>query len=73
MAVDMRILVPFLLTAVLVSAQALDPRTGRSEGKLKPGDAAPGFSLKHSGKETRVSLEQFRGKRPVALVFGSYT
>lgn len=39
----------------------------------KPGDVAPDFTLTDvSGKET-ISLSDFRGKKPVALVFGSYT
>jgi hypothetical protein len=43
------------------------------EGKLKPGDPAMDFTLKlrHSGKT--VTLSSHKGRRPVALVFGSYT
>jgi Peroxiredoxin len=43
------------------------------DGKLKPGDPAMDFTLKirHSGKTVRLS--RHKGKRPVALVFGSYT
>ena len=43
------------------------------DGKLKPGDPAMDFTLKlrHSGKS--VTLSSYKGKRPVALVFGSYT
>ncbi len=36
------------------------------------GDPAPNFTLPDaSGK--RVSLSDFRGKRPVVLIFGSFT
>ena len=33
----------------------------------------PDFFLKRIGSEDRVRLSSFQGKRPVALVFGSYT
>ncbi len=37
------------------------------------GDRAPSFTLKtHDGKQT-VSLRDYRGKKPVVLVFGSFT
>ena len=39
----------------------------------KVGDIAPDFTLQDiTGTET-VTLSDFRGKKPVALVFGSYT
>ena len=39
----------------------------------KTGDPAPDFTLFDiSGKES-VMLSYFRGKKPVALIFGSYT
>jgi hypothetical protein len=41
-------------------------------GNLKPGDAAPDFSLATLDRASRVRLSQLRG-RPVVLVFGSYT
>lgn len=46
---------------------------GWREGKLKPGDPAPDFELKKLGSQERVRLSDFKGKKPVALVFGSYT
>ena len=39
----------------------------------KVGDLAPDFELQDPSGEVRVRLSDFRGKRPVALVFGSYT
>ncbi len=45
----------------------------RREGKLKPGDVAPDFTLASLDSKQKVTLSDFRGKRPVALVFGSYT
>jgi hypothetical protein len=43
------------------------------EGSLKVGDAAPDFSLETYDRKSRVQLSAFRGKKPVVLVFGSYT
>lgn len=37
------------------------------------GDEAPDFDLPLCGSPARVRLSSFRGKRPVALIFGSYT
>jgi len=38
------------------------------------GDPAPGFELPLLDDRSRtVRLSNFRGKRPVALIFGSYT
>ena len=46
---------------------------GRQPDRLKEGDDAPNFSLKTlDGKQT-VKLSEFRGKKPVAMIFGSYT
>jgi len=39
----------------------------------KVGDAAPDFELRDAGGENPLSLSDFKGKRPVALVFGSFT
>jgi hypothetical protein len=37
------------------------------------GDEAPDFDLPLLGSSARVRLSSFRGTRPVALIFGSYT
>ena len=42
-------------------------------GSLEVGDAAPGFALQTPDKSRTVRLSDFAGKRPVVLVFGSYT
>ncbi len=39
----------------------------------KAGDLAPDFTLFDISGTESVTLSDFRGKRPVALVFGSYT
>jgi hypothetical protein len=43
------------------------------EGNLRPGDPAPDFDLECTGHGGRVRLSSFRGKKPVVLIFGSYT
>ncbi len=47
----------------------------REHGARAPqaGDPAPDFELSDSKGENGVRLSQFRGQRPVALVFGSWT
>jgi len=42
-------------------------------GHLHPGDLAPDFSLKTPDGSAEVRLSGFRGKKPVVLIFGSYT
>lgn len=42
-------------------------------GAPRPGDEAPDFDLCDSTGENPVRLSRFRGDRPVALVFGSFT
>ncbi len=39
----------------------------------KAGDLAPDFTLSDISGTKSVTLSDFRGKKPVALVFGSYT
>lgn len=39
----------------------------------KEGDVAPDFELRDVSGEDVVRLSDFRGLRPVALVFGSFT
>lgn len=53
--------------------QGANPRLDRREGNLNSGDAAPDFELKKLRSGERVRLSAFRNKKPVALIFGSYT
>ena len=39
----------------------------------KVGDVAPDFELRDSNGESPVRLSDFKGKKPVALIFGSFT
>jgi peroxiredoxin len=40
---------------------------------LRPGDAAPDFSLAKLDKTASVQLSSLTAHQPVVLVFGSYT
>ena len=42
-------------------------------GALKPGSPAPDFKLKKLDANEDVQLSSFAGKKPVALIFGTYT
>lgn len=47
--------------------------TQARRGSLQTGQEAPDFSLPLLNQSTPVELSTFRGKKPVVLVFGSYT
>jgi thiol-disulfide isomerase/thioredoxin len=62
-----------ILICGTIAAGAGSPQTKRQRDATRPGDLAPDFSLSSlDGKDT-VRLSDFRGKRPVVLIFGSYT
>jgi hypothetical protein len=42
-------------------------------GVVEVGEAAPDFTLPTLDHQSQLRLSSFRGSRPVALVFGSYT
>ncbi len=71
-------LVVLLLGADWVSAQSRGSSSRRRsdrmpETALREGDLAIDFSLESVDGKSKVTLSTFRGKRPVILVFGSYT
>jgi len=39
----------------------------------KAGDMAPDFTLQNIAGTETITLSDFRGQKPVALIFGSYT
>jgi hypothetical protein len=49
------------------------PPPGAMPEGPKVGDDAPDFTLSSRDGKTRTTLSSFAGKRPVALIFGSYT
>ena len=52
---------------VMKTQKALDAKAP------KAGDMAPDFTLFDISGKNSVTLSDFRGKKPVALVFGSFT
>lgn len=69
------------VSAGRVEAQGKAAKTGRGKAnsdlrapdKLKVGDRAPDFALKTLAGKKTVRLSSFEGRKPVVLVFGSYT
>ncbi len=59
------------LTEIL--RRAMEAVVVRDEMGPHVGDSPPDFKLKRTGSEERVRLSSFKGQRPVALIFGSYT
>ncbi len=53
--------------------QAMEAVVARDEMGPHVGDSPPDFNLKRLGSDERVRLSSFKGQRPVALIFGSYT
>ena len=53
--------------------QAMKAVVVRDEMGPNVGEVPPDFNLKLVGSEERVRLSSFKGQRPVALIFGSYT
>jgi hypothetical protein len=45
----------------------------RKQDTLRQGDDAPDFTLPRLKEKGEVKLSSYRGKKPVVLVFGSYT
>ena len=55
----------------ILASLAAAPATRPSSADV--GGVAPDFTLKTTDGKSEVQLSGFRGKRPVVLVFGSYT
>ena len=53
--------------------EALQSLVKRDEMGPGIGQVPPEINLKLMGSEERVQLSSFQGKKPVALIFGSYT
>ena len=54
-------------------AFAMDGVAQRDQSGPDVGETAPDFELKRLGTVETVRISEFRGKRPVAMIFGSYT
>ena len=53
--------------------QVMEAVVLRDEMGPNVGEVPPDFDLKLVGSEERVKLSSFKGQKPVALIFGSYT
>ena len=62
-----------LLSVSLALSAATPAPQDRRDGSLRPGALAPDFTLEPRGGGAAITLSSFRGQKPVALVFGSYT
>ncbi len=47
--------------------------SGHNQDLLQVGGLAPDFKLKTKDGKQQIQLSAFRGKRPIVLIFGSYT
>ncbi len=61
-----------LALSLAIGAAAVQEPANR-EGNLQPSAPAPDFNLQRLRSQERVRLSSFKNKKPVALVFGSYT
>lgn len=77
------LVVGLTVTDIGVGQGKKDPKTGeintppakgeRKNTMLRAGDPAPDFTLPDLKKTKEVKLSSFQGKKPVVLIFGSYT
>jgi cytochrome oxidase Cu insertion factor (SCO1/SenC/PrrC family) len=71
------ILASVLCLAILIPVtQASDAKPQAPErwpDKLKEGDDAPDVPLKSADEKESFTLSAFKGKKPVVLIFGSFT
>ena len=54
-------------------ARAAAGRGSRADSGVAAGQPAPDFALRPPDGGTAVTLSSYRGRKPVALIFGSYT
>ena len=54
-------------------SKLMKQQKGLNQLAPKAGDTAPDFTLSDISGTESITLSDFRGKKPVALVFGSYT
>ena len=74
-AIFLSLLISLIVSAAFAQRPRRRPRQlGRFQrvaDHLKEGDAAPDFTLKTLDGTQTITLSDFQGKSPVALVFGS--
>ena len=54
-------------------AKMIKEMMNKPDGAPKVGDKAPLFKLKSLDGKTETELKAFKDKKPVVLIFGSYT
>jgi thiol-disulfide isomerase/thioredoxin len=62
-----------VILAVVVAITAFAAKPQRQRDTLRVGDMAPDFSLTSLDGKKQVRLSDYRGAKPVVLIFGSYT
>lgn len=70
--IPLRPLPAICLAIALVSSLAAAPARRHPE-TIRTGEQAPDFALTSPDGKQSVTLSDFRGKKPVVLIFGSYT
>lgn len=61
----------FVITLLLITIAA--PQSWAQRSPLGVGDRAPDFTLTTRDGKYRVKLSSYKNKKPVVLIFGSYT
>lgn len=56
-----------------IRSKLMQRQKGLDRFAPKKGDVAPDFTLSDITGTESITLSDFRGKKPVALIFGSYT
>ena len=67
------VLLLFVLVLTPVGASSQRERFNRDDGAPKKGDVAPTFTLKTLDGEKEVDIAKLIGRKPIILIFGSYT
>ncbi|MBW1945828.1 MAG: hypothetical protein JRJ51_23805 [Deltaproteobacteria bacterium] len=63
----------FVLVLIPVGASSQRERFKRDDGAPKKGDVAPTFTLKTLDGEKEFDIARLLGRKPIILIFGSYT
>jgi hypothetical protein len=61
------------ISIVKIRKKLMKRQKGLDHLAPKAGDIAPDFTLQNIAGTETITLSSFRGQKPVALIFGSYT
>ena len=67
------VLLLFILVLIPVIASSQRGRSRGDDGAPKKGDVAPTFTLKTLDGKKEVDIAKLVGRKPIILIFGSYT